>query len=252
LNEIGRRLEWAIPVGYVDLHSHVLPALDDGAPALAEGLALTTRLRDMGFEVVCATPHQKSGVFVPSRTAIDEAHAALAAALAERAIAVELRLGAENFWDELFLARTQTAAQPTYSGGRAFLVELDVRVAPPRLEETLFQMRLGGLLPVLAHPERYAPLWFAPDRVEALRRTAALVVDLGALDGAHGQRECDAARRLVKEGLAHAVASDVHSLADTRSAGAGMAWIKKRLGPAALTRLLDENPRRILQGDLPD
>ena len=54
-------------MGYVDLHSHVLPALDDGVRTLAESLALTSAARRMGFEVVCATPHQKVGVFVPSR-----------------------------------------------------------------------------------------------------------------------------------------------------------------------------------------
>jgi protein-tyrosine phosphatase len=107
-------------------------------------------------------------------------------------------------------------------------------------------------LPVLAHPERYAPLWSAPERVDAIRQNAALVVDLGALDGAHGPRECVAAQRLVSSGLAHAVASDVHQPADARAAGAGIAWIRKRLGPSAITRLLDENPRRILQGELPD
>jgi protein-tyrosine phosphatase len=239
-------------VGYVDLHSHVLPAVDDGAQALADAVALTARLAEMGFEVVCATPHQKQGVFVPSRDEIDGAHAQLVRALDEKGVRVELRLGAENFWDELFIERSRTAAQPTYTGGRAFLVELDVRVTPPRLEDALFQIRVAGLLPVLAHPERYAPLWSAPERYATIARTCALLVDLGALDGAHGERQCDAARRLVKEGLAHAVASDVHSLSDARSAGAGMAWIRKRLGEATLTRLLDENPRRILRGELPD
>jgi protein-tyrosine phosphatase len=239
-------------MGFADLHSHVLPALDDGAPALDDSMALLSQLAALGFDTVCATPHQRLGFFVPTRDEIDRAHAEVRAALEAARIPIQLQLGAENFWDPLFLERALSSAQPTYTGGRAFLVELDVRAAPPRLEETLFQIRLGGLLPVLAHPERYASFWDARERVEALRRTAALVVDLGALDGAHGHRQAEAARALVKEGLAHAVASDVHSLSDARSAAAGIAWIKKRLGLAALTRLLDDNPRRILHGELPD
>src|SRR5262245_45840123 len=125
-------------MGFVDLHSHVLAALDDGAPALADGLALAKELSDMGFEVVHATPHQKVGSWVPTRDEIDRAHAELAAALREAGVTMELRLGAENFWDELFLQRIGEKSQPTYTGGRAFLVELDPRMAPPRLEETLF------------------------------------------------------------------------------------------------------------------
>ncbi len=240
----------AFPVGFCDLHSHVLPALDDGARALAESVALTEVLGRMGFDLVHATPHQKVDFFVPERAAIDRAHAEVSTAIA--GLGVELRLGAENFWDELFLQRARTGAQPTYTGGRAFLFELDVRQSPPNLDEQLFRMRVDGLLPVMAHPERYMPFWDKPDRYQALARTSALLVDLGALDGAHGRRQGQLARQLVEEGLAHACASDVHSVADARSAGAGIAWIKKRLGDAAVQRLLDENPRRILQGELPD
>lgn len=239
-------------MGYVDLHSHVLAALDDGAPAIADGLALAKQLAGLGFEVVHATPHQKQGVFVPSREQIDAAHGDLRTALESDGVPLELRLGAENFWDELFLSRAAEKTQPTYTGGRAFLFELDVRMAPPRLEDALFQMRLSGPLPVLAHPERYVAFWDSPDRLAGLGRSAALLVDLGALDGAHGKRQCEVARKLVSEGVAHAVASDVHNLSDARGAAAGMSWIRKKLGDATLTRLLSENPRQILQGELPD
>jgi protein-tyrosine phosphatase len=239
-------------MGFVDLHSHVLPALDDGVGALEDSIALLRQLGAMGFEVVCATPHQKLGSFVPTRAAIDEAYARVTGELSARAVPVELYLGAESFWDELFLERARTDAQPTYTGGRAFLVEIHPQMTPPRLEETLFQIRCRGLLPVLAHPERYAAFWEQPERLERLRGSVALVVDLGALDGAHGPREHKAAQRLVKEGLAHAVATDVHSAVDARSAGAGMAWIKKKLGTETLFRLLSDHPRQILSGELPD
>ena len=238
-------------MGFADLHSHVLPALDDGVPAMRESMELTRVLEQMGFDVVCATPHQREGMFMPTREAIDGAFAQVTGALRERGSALELKLGAENFWDPTFHKRAQTGEQPTYTGGKAFLFEIDTRIAPPGLDEQLFKIRLGGLLPVMAHPERYAPFWDG-DRYEALARTAALLVDLGALDGAHGKRECRAARRLVEEGLAHGAATDVHSVADARSAGAGIAWIKKRLGAPAVERLLADNPRRILQGELPD
>jgi protein-tyrosine phosphatase len=240
-------------MGFVDLHSHVLPGLDDGVRELDESMQLTALLAKMGFDTVCATPHQKVGQFLPTRAAIDDAYAVVRGALGEQNSPLELLLGAENFWDELFLDRWPKAEQPTYTGGKAFLVEINVQVAPPRIEETLFQIRLQGLLPTLAHPERYASFWdrnFA--RYEALARTCAMVVDLGALDGAHGKPQCVHARKLVEEGLAHAAATDVHSVADARAAGAGIAWIRKRCGESAVQRLLDENPRRILNGELPD
>jgi len=240
-------------MGFCDLHSHVLPGLDDGVRDLAESIELLGALGAMGFDTVCATPHQKAGSFLPTRDAIDAAFATVSRAIAGGE--VRLGLGAENFWDEVFLERMSReggAAVPTYNGGPAFLFELPVHLTPPRLANLLFDVRLRGRLPVMAHPERYQPLWDDLDRYRALGRTAALVVDLGALDGAHGRRQGQVARKLVEEGIAHACASDVHSLTDARAAAGGLAWVRKRCGAATVTRLLDEGPRRILTGDLPD
>ncbi|MES1209849.1 MAG: CpsB/CapC family capsule biosynthesis tyrosine phosphatase, partial [Pseudomonadota bacterium] len=100
--------------------------------------------------------------------------------------------------------------------------------------------------------ERYQAIQQQPQRAEALGRSAALVVDLAALDGAHGAPEMRTARRLLQDGLVHAVATDIHRPEDAPAIAAGMVWIRKHLGPSALDTLLDENPRRILAGDLPD
>src|SRR5262249_1164323 len=146
--ERGHNIERRPSMGFVDLHSHVLPGLDDGVQKLEDAAELTSLLAEMGFEIVCATPHQRVGVFVPTPEAIAEAHAEVKRVLDERAIPIKLYLGAENFWDELFLERSQRAEQPTYTGGRAFLVEVSPQLTPPGMEQTLFAMRVRGLLPV--------------------------------------------------------------------------------------------------------
>jgi tyrosine-protein phosphatase YwqE len=103
----------------------------------------------------------------------------------------------------------------------------------------------------MAHPERYAAVQQDVGRAEAFGRSAAMLVDLGALDGAHGREPMKASRKLLEQGLAHAVASDVHTAEDQRTVAAGMAWIRKRLGPEVLDQLLADNPRCILAGELP-
>ncbi len=244
-------------MGFIDLHSHVLPGLDDGARSLDESVTMLGLLGQLGFEVVHATPHQKVGSWTPAREAIDGACAKVVAALPPGAPA--LRLGAENMWDELFLGRSLDRCIPGYRAPadapaqppRAFLFELPVMVVPPRVEERLFAIRRGGPLPVMAHPERYTPLWDHLDRFEALGQQCALVVDLAALGGTDGARQCRVARTLVEEGLAHAAATDVHQPSDVPLAGAGIAWLRKRLGSSAATRLLDHGPRQILNGELP-
>src|SRR5260370_40017327 len=128
---------WASdPMGFVDLQSHVLPGLDDGARTSGDSIEMATLLHHLGFEIVHATPHQKHGWFAPSREAIDTAWAEIKATLQEKQVPIELRLGAENFWDELFLERMQTAAQPTYTGGRPFLCERTVQLGAPHPRRT--------------------------------------------------------------------------------------------------------------------
>lgn len=235
---------------FVDLHSHVLPGLDDGVRTLPEALALISRLAEMGFATIYATPHQRADLFLPTREAIDRAYAEVNAALPPGS--PTLGLGAENFWDEVLAGRLPQDLQPTYTGGRAFLFEIPVAMWPVRIMDTLFAVRLRGALPVVAHPERYQALWNQPARVEALARTAALVIDLGALDGAHGENEKRQARHLIDDGIAHAAATDSHSLGDAARAAAGIAYIRKRHGEARVKKLLADGPRQIIAGEIPD
>jgi protein-tyrosine phosphatase len=235
--------------GFVDLHAHVLPALDDGAQLLDDSLEMLRALRSLGFTVVCATPHQKAGVYTATSAAIATALADVRRAAAVDLPEVEIRCGAENYWDDWFYARTRDLTVPTYEGGRALLVELIPGAAPPRLEDHLFNLRLRGVLPVLAHPERYRDLLKDDARLKRVARVAALVVDLAALGDF---LRAGPARRLVSQGHAHAVASDMHAASEESLIARGLAWIEKRLGAAAIERLLDQNPRRILAGELPD
>jgi protein-tyrosine phosphatase len=236
---------------YVDLHAHFLPGLDDGAPDSSTALEMVGAVAALGFRTLHATPHQRFGMFLPTAEQIDRVFAELHVQVKTNTPGVTFALGAENFWDEVFLGRVRDGGLPTYDRGPAFLFEVNPAMMPPRLEQTLFEIRLSGRLPVMAHPERYRAIQTDIARAEEIARSAALLVDLAALDGAHGRPAMKAARRLLEEGLAHAAATDIHSPEDQRPIGAGMAWIRKRLGEPELDRLLGENPRRILAGELP-
>ena len=123
---------------------------------------------------------------------------------------------------------------------------------PVGLENELFQLRVDGFLPVMAHPERYVAVQRDVSLAERLGRHAVMMIDLGALDGAHGRAEMKTARKLVHEGLAHAAASDIHRPADAKGIAAGMTWIRKQMGQRGLEQMLAENTRRLLTGEMPD
>ncbi len=237
-------------MGFVDLHSHVLYGLDDGAPDEKSALAMLDGLAALGVTEQCVTPHQKASQYLPDLDVIEQTLVALEAV--RRPHHPTLRLGAENMWDDVFFQRAQTGTIPHYRGTSAFLVEIPPPLMPPGMIDYLFKWRMVGKVPVLAHPERYHALWDDDDLASRLRVHCAFAVDLGAIGGFHGRREMKAARHLLERGLATCVATDAHQLGDLQQAAAGLAWIEKKLGHAAVTRLFDHAPRAILGGDLPD
>ena len=237
-------------MGYVDLHSHVVFGVDDGAPDPAAAAALLDGLAALGITEQCLTPHQKANQFLPDWALVEQRFAAVQAIRTARH--PTLRLGAENMWDDVFYARIADQSFPHYAGTNAFLFEVPPSLMPPGIVAQLFKFRSLGKLPVLAHPERYHDLWDNPRLTDQLRANCAFVVDLGAVGGFHGKREAKAARALLEAGLAHAVATDAHQLGDLQQAQIGLEWIAKKLGAAAVTRLFDHAPRQILAGELPD
>lgn len=237
-------------MGYVDLHSHVLYGIDDGAPDEATSVAMLDGLAALGVTEQCVTPHQKANQYLPSWDRIEASLAAV-----ERVRQPHhppLRLGAENMWDDVFVQRLAAREIPRYRGTQAFLIELPPSLMPAGLVERLFKLRIEGLVPVLAHPERYHALWDDDGLAQALRKVCAFVVDLGAVAGFHGRRETKAARHLLERGLASAVATDAHQVGDLQQAVAGLQWISKKLGSSSVVRLFDHAPRAILAGELPD
>jgi len=237
---------------YVDLHAHYLPALDDGATDRQMSLQMVREIAALGFSDLYATPHQRAGMFMQAREAIDGAFKTAGEDARGAGVTATLGLGAENFWDTVLHERLRQRSVPSYGGGAAFLFEVGTQMMPAGIENELFQLRVDGFLPVMAHPERYLPVQRDLTLAERLGRHAALLIDLGALDGAHGKQEMKTARKLVLEGLPAAAASDIHRPEDQTSVAAGMAWIRKQLGDRALGTMLDENPRRMLAGELPE
>ena len=237
-------------MGFVDLHSHVLYGLDDGAPDEATSLAMLDGLASLGVTEQCVTPHQKASQFLPDWPRVEAALAAL-----ERVRKPHhpvLRLAAENMWDDVFFRRAQSDTIPGYRDTRAFLVEIPPPLMPPGMIDQLFKFRMAGKLPVLAHPERYVPFWDDDALAAQVRRHCAFVVDLGAVGGYHGRREKLQARHLLEKGLVAAVATDAHQLGDLQQAAEGLRWIEKKLGARAVENLFDRAPRAILAGELPE
>ncbi len=239
--------------GFVDLHNHMLPGLDDGAANLDEAESLLKRLHSLGFIEIHPTPHQKARSWSPDLEAREEARRALRERIHEESYTVNIgRPGGENMWDDLFLSRQTDRTFPLYEGDKAFLLEFVPGAIPPKLAEHLFAFRMSGLLPVIAHVERFPELVNETDDDESLRGKAALTINLSSLGGLAGWTQRRLARKLVLSHRVHAIATDTHHEADLSYALRGLRWLEKRLAPMDIDRLLEQNPRQILQGEIPD
>ena len=237
-------------MGYVDLHSHVLFGLDDGAPDPATAVAMLDALATLGVTEQCVTVHQKAAQYLPAWDRVMTTYEELSQL--RRSRHPTLRLAAENMWDDVFYQRSVDGTIPHYADTSAFLIELPPPLLPTNLAERLFDFTRAGKVVVLAHPERYQALWGDDELARKLRAHCAFQIDLPAVAGFHGKRESKQARHLLEIGLAACVATDAHQVGDVQQAQEGLRWIEKKLGHAAVVRLFDEAPRAILAGELPD
>jgi len=235
--------------GYVDLHSHWIPDVDDGVPSVDEGIALLRALSAAGFERVIATPHMRPGMFDNERKGLEAAYEAMERHVASSGVGVQVGLGCEHFFDDVVFDRIMAGEGIPYPGGRAVLVEFAGEHLPAKLSERLFDVRRKGLRPVIAHPERYRVCWSDLSVVEDwVDRGTVLLMDVGALAGKYGRAPKKAAERMLEAGLYYAVCSDAHRASDVAEVVAGMDRVRALVGEQERDFLLREGPLRVLSG----
>ena len=235
--------------GFTDLHNHLLFGVDDGAPELADSLAMLRGMSELGYTDIVVTPHVRTAYWENTRPALEERLSRLREAAAAEGLGdVRLHLGAENFLDAQFFELLGRGEAIPLAGGGHILVELPGEGTPPALDQMLFQIQLAGFTPVLAHPERYLDLATKPERLRALQERGTLLqVSVTSLARKFGRRLHKSAVRLVRQGLCDLVSTDAHSLDGIeRFVAPGLAELRKLVGPAEAERLLSTTPRRVL------
>lgn len=224
----------------IDLHSHLLPAVDDGSRSVEQSVKVLSEMARQGITDVCLTPHLQSS---RAEAGPPPAHLRAFEALRAEAPAIpRLHRGAEVMLDRPLTRPVALARNVTLAGTRYMLVEFPRLVAHDTVTNALTQVADLGLVPVLAHPERYSCC-----SVEAVRQWRALggkmQVDATTLlaSQARGQR----ARQLVAEGLADILAGDNHG--DDRTVATGASFLMAQDGGEQVELLVVGNPAAILQ-----
>jgi protein-tyrosine phosphatase len=236
-----------------DLHCHYVPSVDDGVRSLDEGRLLCVGLRSLGYETVVATPHIRAGMFENNKADLTEAYSNFVAAVGSEAGMPTTGLAAEHFCDDVFFELLEQGRALPYPGGHAALVEFPPERLPLRVAEQFFRMQVRGIRPVIAHPERYAPIWKSSEPLETLvDRGALALLDLMALTGKYGKRSLRTAEVLLEGGLYYAACSDSHKPDDLELVARGIERLVSLVGEEGAQLLLAEHPRRILDGTVQD
>lgn len=231
----------------IDLHSHILPGLDDGARTVEESLAIARSLVDEGVSVVAGTPHVRDD-HPTGAAAMEAALRVVREAVAREGLALEVLGGGEIALSRLALVEPGELARFALGGSRAVLLEPPSLGWPGDLARTCAVLVRDGWLPVLAHPERSWEVQERPGLVgDAVHAGALVQLTAASVDGRLGRRPAACARELLDLGLAHLLASDAHT-PDVREAGLGAAVAA--LGGGALGRwLVADVPAAVLAGE---
>lgn len=224
----------------IDVHSHLLPGVDDGSRSVETTVAVLERFAADGVECVVLTPHLNAS---RATAAPYEQHVEILERLRAVAPAVpELKLGWEIMLDEP--NADLRSPRLALGGSRAVLVEFPLSGVPAQGGDELYRIRCSGVVPVLAHPERY---WgCTPQKVESWRSAGAVIqMDTAGLVGKG--RVAKMSRLLLEAGLVDLFASDNHG--DSRTLATARDWLREVSSPEHAELLTRTNAQRLLAGE---
>jgi len=204
------KLQELIPDNYVDIHSHLIPGIDDGAVTLEDSFRLTKALQGFGTKQVITTPHVIQNVWDNSALQIKEKELSTIIALEKNQILIPFRAAAEYMLDENFVRLFRSEKLLTLKDNFV-LVEMSYINPPIQLYSILFDMQVAGYIPILAHPERYL---FYHNNFEEYNKlkTAGCHFQLNLLStvGYYGEPITQITNKLLQKGFYDFVGSDVH------------------------------------------
>ncbi len=214
-------------------------------------------LHQAGFDAVVATPHMRPGMFDNDRARIESAFAAMQPILSAAGKLPSVHLASEHFFDDVVYGRLLAGESVPYprlseaapDAKRSVLIEFGPTSFPLRLQHRLFDLRRAGLVAVIAHPERYEPVWRDDACLDPLIDAGAhLLLDVCALVGKYGRAPQRAAEKLLEEDAYEAACSDAHKPRDVDVVVQAIERLESLVGVPEAKRLLGDGPRGILQG----
>lgn len=201
-----------IPTITTDLHSHLIPGIDDGAKEMDESIEMIESFVAQGYTKLVTTPHIMSHRYPNTRAILEDGLFKLKAELKLRKIDIEVEVASEYYLDDTVMALVEQGDIMTF-GKNYMLFEMSYVQPLHHLDEMLFEIKVAGYTPVLAHPERYVYMHDDFGKYERLKEKGVLFqVNIPSLGGYYSKPIQNVAKKIAQAGMIDFVGSDAHKI----------------------------------------
>lgn len=195
-----------------DMHSHLIPGIDDGSKSMDETIAMLIKFKELGYNKVITTPHIMSDVYRNTPEIIQNGLKNIREELKRINLSIEIEAAAEYYFDETLFQKLETNDLLTFSNNHV-LIEFSFSSPPQNQESLFYDMRIKGFKPVIAHFERYLYFHGSVDQAQEWREKGLLIqMNVNSLFGHYGVDVKKQAEKLVDSGQVDLLGTDCHRI----------------------------------------
>ncbi len=195
-----------------DMHSHLIPGIDDGSKSMDETIALLSKYKQLGYKKVITTPHVMSDYYKNTPEIILSGLEEVRSELKRINLDIEIEAAAEYYFDETLFQTLKENKLLTFGGNYA-LIEFSFTTPPSGVETLFYEMRIGGLKPIIAHFERYQYFFGSVEQARAWRENGLFIqLNINSLSGHYGLAVKKQAEMLIDAGLVDFLGTDCHRI----------------------------------------
>jgi len=199
-----------LPRVKTDIHSHLIPGIDDGSQSMRESLDILKKMSSLGYTKVITTPHVMADTYRNSSKTILDGLSALRRSIVDESIDIKIDAAAEYYFDEELVERLENDDILTI-GDKYLLFETSYISKPINFDDVIFQISTKGYIPLLAHPERYRYIT-SPKKMFTHMKDIGIYfqLDINSLGGHYGKQAFELSKLLIEWGMVDFVGSDIH------------------------------------------
>ena len=195
----------------IDIHTHILPNIDDGARSIEETFNLIKEAKNAGFEAIVSTSHYKEGYYETDTPEREVWINAIHENLQTKNIDIKLYLGNEIYMTENIVKLLEDGKASTINDTSYVLFEMPLNIEPENLYDIIYEMKQCKLVPILAHPERYTFIQNEPELAyDLIQKGVLMQANYGSIIGEYGYKAQFIAKKFFENNMIHFLGSDVH------------------------------------------